>query len=188
MNHMKFIYILFEYLAILQLGVTLAFGILQFFTGIGKFFLEGDMPSGHERFDFELLIRNFLTAFEIFFLAPLPILIVASVKPLIFRLYPQTAKATVLSRFGDMITEIDAKKTFISSLIGVTSTFFLGQLIDRLTMQRVTAQLSLTEFLLVGVFVILFLVMQITLYSIIASHSTHAASKQAEIEQKEDHS
>ena len=110
-------------------------------------------------------------SFEIFFLAPIPILIIASFKRIIVKMFPLNIKMHPFET-KDMISEEIAKKTFISSLIGVTSTFLLGKFIEIISL--VPEESSYSNFTLsydyvyLLILALVFLLLQIFLYLILS--------------------
>lgn len=176
---LQFFYIIFEFIFILLFGLTICFGIYEFFFAIWEFVhgAEATGEGSHKgKGDFEALLRGILSAFEIFFLSPIPLLIIASFKGIIIKMYPIDVKIHPTAT-KDMIQELDAKKTFISSLIGVTSTLLLGQLIEGLSgnsadMTRTGFSATNDYFWLLGL-ALAFLIIQIVLYAILAAHSPH---------------
>lgn len=167
---LQLVYIIFEYFSILLFSVILLFGFFKFISSIFAFFFND------HKFDYEAFTTNILSAFELFFLSPIPLLIIASFKGVIIKMYPNNVKVhpTIAS---DMIKEMDAKKTFISSLIGVTSTFILGQFIESLTASgdkngnSITSSFNATrDYFVLIVLAIVFLVILIVLYYILTSH------------------
>lgn len=81
-----------------------------------------------DAFNPEILIKKCLTSFELLFIAPIPILVVFAFKTIIGKTYPDIFnKAEEVPE--NTLQLVLAKKTFISSIIGVLSTFILGMFI-----------------------------------------------------------
>lgn len=169
------VYIFFELTSIILFTIILIFGLLEFIQCIQHFFFK---TSGHVKYDFQDFIKGLLSSFEIFFLSPIPLLIIASFKRIIIKMYPIDVKVhPVITK--DMISEIDAKKTFISSLIGVTATFILGQFIETTNIdsnQPVSKIVISNGFFLFLILTIVFLVILIFLYYILSK--THEEKKE----------
>ena len=158
-------------MAILIFLVVLVFGLMEFVASIYHFLFPEVDEMKH---NFQVFIRGILGSFEIFFLSPIALLIISSFKRIIIKMYPLEVKVHPTEAL-DMISEIDTKKTFISSLIGVTSTFILGQLIECFGGQNGHSReftASKDFYMVLGV-AILFLVIQVGLYYILSSHAKH---------------
>jgi len=161
------VYIFFELTAIFLFSIILIFGLVEFLWSIKHFFSP---LKDHKIFDFDDFIKGLLSSFEIFFLAPIPLLIIASFKRIVIKMFPVDVKIHP-SITKDMISEIDAKKTFISSLIGVTSTLILGQFIEIISWNRIDSGSNFsvaTDFFFILILSIAFLFIQIFLYSILS--------------------
>jgi len=173
---LQVVYIFFEFSSILLFAIILILGVFDFLLGI-KQFLSPQLLSGSSSRVFDQLIKDLLSSFEILFLAPIPLLIIASFKRIIIKMYPIDVKIHPTIK-KDMISELDAKKTFISSLIGVTATFILGQFIELFTENRLNSsdinQKSLIQsdyfyiLFYILILMIIFLLIQIFLYSILS--------------------
>ncbi len=76
-------------------------------------------------FNPEILIKKCLTSFELLFIAPIPILVVFAFKSIISKTYPNIFNKAEEAP-ENTLQLVLAKKTFISSIIGVLATFTLG--------------------------------------------------------------
>jgi len=73
----------------------------------------------------ENFVKSALTSFELLFLAPIPILIVFAFKAIMIKIFPGFFKEP--EDDPKNLLKLDfAKKTFISSMVGVLATFILG--------------------------------------------------------------
>ncbi|MBK6544586.1 MAG: hypothetical protein IPG12_04860 [Saprospiraceae bacterium] len=113
-------------------------------------------------FEPEVFIKKALTSFELLFVAPIPILIVFAFKAIMVRIYP--------SYFNEPeddpknLLKLDlAKKTFISSIIGVLATFILGIFLSQTTFDL----WSIYKILLFMVFLLILIIY----YKILSDHS-----------------
>lgn len=168
------IYIGLEVVSILIFLIILLFGISEFILTVFHFF---DRSHKDTFLEFPPFVKGLLSSLEIFFLAPIVLLIISSFKRIIIKMYPLNVKIHPTESL-DMINEMDAKKTFISSLIGVTSTFILGQLIESLTTGSAAKEFQASkDFYFILLLSIAFLIIQIVLYSILSSHHSDEKNK-----------
>lgn len=102
---------------VLSFSLTI-FGTYYFIHSIVKYCF----PACQENPEFYSLIKDLLASFELFFMAPIPFLIIFSHKHNIdvvfYDIIPNQRKV--------FLDETSAKKGFISSIIGIISTFTLG--------------------------------------------------------------
>ena len=106
-------------------ALILLLGIFEFLLAIFHFIFP---ILGTKRFDITLVLKGIFGTCEFFFISPIPLLIVATFKKLFTKIYPRDFKVSDIEKKA-LISENTAKKTFISSLLGVTSTFILSQFI-----------------------------------------------------------
>lgn len=160
----------FEFISIIIFGFILSFGLLEFIISLFHF-VETKLTSGV--FEFNELIRGILSTCELFFISPILILIVASFKKFISKIYPLEIKMHP-NEVKCLISENLAKKTFISSLIGITSTFLLGQFISIFSQFKSIDTINNFEFSLgfisILILSLLFLLILIFLYKFVSNH------------------
>jgi hypothetical protein len=112
--------VILHFFAILLTLILFASGVVQFGYSIISFFEKNDLIC---------FINNILYSFELFFMAPIPFLIIFAHKNNIKRAFPNL----INKENGLPIDPIDeriAKKTFISSIIGILITSILKFFID----------------------------------------------------------
>jgi len=103
------------------------------------------------KFDPEILIRKCLTSFELLFIAPIPILIIFAFRTIISKTYPDIFNK-VEEAPENTLQLVIAKKTFISSIIGLLATFLLGIFINSEKIEFVKTILLLSFLLLLIVY------------------------------------
>jgi hypothetical protein len=103
-----------------------------------------------------------LHGFEYLFAAPIPLIILFSFVDYLFRVFPKI-DVTVA---GSTMDSLLAEKVFVSSIIGVTSTFIIAKLIE-LYNQKAAIQPSQNNLILLA---LLFLAIEITFFMIISKH------------------
>lgn len=139
--------------------------------------------------DTYLFLQEVLHSLEILFISPLPILIIYSYKPYILELFPSN---TSMSFKGEFISQSSAEIAFVSSLIGITSTFVIGKLIELLNYtkpdintQEFTPALSNCEIFITIGLALIFLIIQIFLFRFL-SHKKRSNSPPFKDDQRED--
>ena len=106
-----------EFISIIAYFAFIVLFIIQFSYAVLSFFQNG--------FNSELLIKKCLTSFELLFIAPIPILIIFAFRAIMTKMFPIYFNKT--EDAGVKLLTLDlAKKTFISSIIGVLATYILG--------------------------------------------------------------
>ena len=151
-----------ECIAIAALCALCVVGFIDLFIGFWYFLNE---------FKF---INKVLHALEILFIAPIPILIVYSFRKYILSVAPLDPEdvdesASLILR---IITAEVAKKAFITSLIGITSTFILSRLFAVLTPKAaVEENIQINAVFFIGMgFALIFLCILIYLYNLLINH------------------
>lgn len=134
-------------------------------------------------------LKDILHALEILFIAPIPVLITFSFQNYIFAIFPNDentdeSKNLNLSKFHSIINPQESKQAFITSLIGITSTYLLGLFIELLTIKvpmdpkipegsyhiEINEKLIVSnDLILILIFISIFLVIQILLFKLISS-------------------
>jgi len=128
-----------------------------------------------------LFLKEILHSLEILFIAPIPVLIIFSFRKYITMAFPPNVTKTEESAFTFIekaIDAIEAKKAFITSIIGITSTFLLGLFLDLLSknnseagnvddgQQYFSIEIS-NSFIFLIVCLLVFLIIQIILFHLL---------------------
>ena len=119
----------------------------------------------HNGFDFEELVKKSLSSFELLFVAPIPILVIYAFRTTMTRIYPGFFKDPEDDP-KNMLQLGDAKKTFISSMIGVLAIFILGQFFE-------IHNFLMYDFVKITL-LFTFLVILILYYKLLSDHSEHS--------------
>ena len=129
-NRLSFFQMIAQYLAgIISFGLILIGAYYFFFSVFNYFqpFLDSSSANSSNSYpEFYSLIKGLLSSFELFFMAPIPILIIfshrANIDIIFYDFLPKQNKP--------FLSDVKAKKGFISSIIGILSTFILGVFFD----------------------------------------------------------
>jgi len=157
---------------LIQLIAILSMIILSF-AGIYKLFIAFYQFSNIYEF-----LKELLHSLEILFIAPIPILITYSFKKYVLALFNSSIPDfdTKFNMFSKTINSYEAEKAFITSIIGITSTFILGLFIELLAVNSnngVNTELSVShDFILILSLAFVFLVLQILLYRFISKSNS----------------
>jgi len=168
-RYVKRVYVFIQVLAIILMCALFAIG----FIDISLSFMQFRHPYS--------FLRELLHSLEILFIAPIPVLIVFSFRKLIILSFPpkivEDAKPEgqniIEKLFDTHVNEDIAKKAFISSIIGVMSTYLLGIFIKLLTPneEQVSSMLHVShDFINILAFYLLFILAMILLYFMISNH------------------
>mgnify|MGYP006870824391 CR=1 FL=1 len=112
-----------EFVSILIFITFLVIFIIDISKITFEFFQShGDGQQNHSAGEF---VKNTLTSFELLFVAPIPILIVFAFKTIMVKIFPTQFDETEFDPKNLLRLDL-AKKTFISSIIGILSTFILS--------------------------------------------------------------
>jgi len=150
---------LIQSVAIISMVVLFSIGFLKLWVSVYRYK------------EIYLFLRDILHSLEILFIAPIPVLIVFSFKKYLMSIF--NTEILNLTKVDKIITTIEAKKAFITSLIGITSTFILGIFIDHLSgnnKENIYLFLS-NDYLIILTLAILFLIIQIILFYIISKYN-----------------
>ena len=125
-NRISFYQIVSQNIAALISFILIIFGAIVFCKSIFDYcFANSDSA-----LKFYSLLKGLLSSLELFFMAPIPFLIVFSHRRNINQAF---ADLRPVQRSGIDLDEIKAKKGFISSLIGILSTFILSMFFEILS-------------------------------------------------------
>ena len=153
---------------VIQLSAILAMIALSF-SGIYKLIMAFMFFN-----DIYVFLKEILHSLEILFIAPIPILITFSYKKYVLALFNPSQSESVSNskKFEEVINPFEAEKAFITSIIGITSTFILGLFFELLSIQSKTeANINLSvscDFILIFGLAFVFLIIQIFLYRFIS--------------------
>lgn len=118
--------ILSQYLAGLLSFALILVGCYYFYDSIKSYYFPVNACKflSNSKPDFYVLIKGILSSFELFFMAPIPFLVIFSHRRNINQAFSDIRP--VIQKTALDLDEIKAKKGFISSIIGILSTFILG--------------------------------------------------------------
>lgn len=162
-SYTKIIHLLIQLLAILAM-IALSFAGLYKLVVAFAFF--GNI------YDF---LKELLHSLEILFIAPIPILIIYSYKKYVLALFNSNGSSDDSSYniFEKIFNSNEAEKAFITSIIGITSTFILGLFIELLSVKNdggnsINVELLVSnDFILTIVLAFVFLIIQLILFKLI---------------------
>jgi hypothetical protein len=80
----------------------------------------------HDRWHWEQYVKEAIGTFEWLFIAPIPSLVIYAFRATMVKIYPACFNDPDYDE-KNMLTIIDAKKNFVSSIAGVTGIYIVGQ-------------------------------------------------------------
>ena len=117
-NRISLFQILSQYIATIISFILILLGSYYFLASLLSYFQS---KANHS--EFYTLVKGLLSSFELFFMAPIPFLIIFSHRRNISQAF---ADILPVQNARVDLDEVKAKKGFISSIIGILSTFILG--------------------------------------------------------------